>query len=256
MNDMVGLSPEQVYPKSGWEYQLNCCGNPDCGNYGVEPDFSLASPRGRNAPQERERLARESNTFAVGLGSYEMKGGGGAKETRTSTVFEYEQQHFDWTDDRRFRCQHVLGDDLCGFGFSLLADQHLGEEIRRLVSENGLLDGPSCGACGRRYLAAPGEFSLNGKNEAKTGERLKAAGARSVRVLHRRCKGRPGARLTISVPHVRQRKASDNQKILRALSNSAGIHDIQRTLAGMEEGERCGMSRIYSRIFWLEGQLL
>ena len=92
MKDMANLTLGQVYPTAGWEYQLNCCGNPDCGNFGIEPDASIEVPRGRNAPQERERLARESNAFAVGLGNYEMKGGGGAKDTRTSTVFEYETQ--------------------------------------------------------------------------------------------------------------------------------------------------------------------
>mgnify|MGYP000541203066 CR=1 FL=1 len=255
MADMANLTLAQVYPRPGWEYQLNCCGNPDCGNYGIDPDFSLASPRGRNAPQERERLARISNAFAIGLGSYEMKGGD-AKDARTSTVYEYQAQPFDWTDGRKLTCQHVLDDDVCGFGFSLLTDQNLEEEIRRLVNQNGVLDGAACRACGRRYLAAPWEFVLNGRNEPKAGNKRKSDGARSVRVMHRRCEGKPGARFTVSLPHVRQRKTSDNQKILRALSNSAGIHDIQRVLAGMEDGERCGMSRIYNRIFWLEGQLL
>jgi hypothetical protein len=81
---------------------------------------------------ERERLARASNAFAVGLGCYEMRGAGGTKDARTSTVFEYETQPLNWTDERRVRCQHVLGDDVCDFGFSLLSDQHLEEEIRRL----------------------------------------------------------------------------------------------------------------------------
>lgn len=43
------LSLPQIYPEIGDTINLNCCGDPDCGNYGVAPDFIHQSFVGRNA---------------------------------------------------------------------------------------------------------------------------------------------------------------------------------------------------------------
>ena len=164
-----------------------------------------------------------------------------------------------WSDERKMRCQCVTEEGKCDSGVSLLSDIHLEDEIVRVRGYNGVLDGPSCGACGRRYLDAPNEFSLNGANYSSkeaSAAAGKSSGVRSVRVFHKRCRGRKGSRFTVSLPHVNQRKSSDNQRILRALVNRSGSLDLQRAIAGDEPGTKCGISRIYNRIFWLEAVLL
>jgi hypothetical protein len=263
MKSMAGLNIplEQLYPRPGWDYQLNCCGNPDCGNFGTEPDLSFERPKGRNAPQQRAAMNRMSNAFAVGRGVYKLAGASTAvKDRRLSRAFEYETTHFAWSDERTVRCQHQLESDVCDYGFTLLSDQHLADEIARLETYNGVLDGPCCGACGRRYLDAPDEFLLNGVNRATAPDEGPAARddhpTEAVRLIHRPCRGRAGARFTVSLPHARQRKSSDNQKILRGLVNSTGIQDLRRIIGGTEPGEQCGIDRLYRRIFWLEAVLL
>ena len=91
--DKPNIPLAQMYPSSGWEYQLNCCANPDCGNFGVEPEFLLDRPKGRNARQEREFAIHTSNAFATGHGLYNLAGASSAKKhARTTTAFEYEMR--------------------------------------------------------------------------------------------------------------------------------------------------------------------
>jgi len=53
VDKIPNLPQEQVYPVvPGW-INLNTCGDPDCGNFGVAPDFALPvflGPWGRGAP--------------------------------------------------------------------------------------------------------------------------------------------------------------------------------------------------------------
>ncbi len=65
----------------------------------------------------------------------------------------------------------------------ILSNEHLAAELARLRDHNGVLLGPACGACGRRYLEAPGEFALNEVN-GKVGAR-----PRGVRLIHKPCQG-------------------------------------------------------------------
>lgn len=75
---------------------------------------------------------------------------------------------------------------------------------------------------------------------------------KAVRVLHKPCKGKRGARITISLPHEKQKTTKDNLRILNALLNSAGILDVQRMLGTASTGRKIGISRIYDRIEWFE----
>jgi len=47
------LSLEVVYPPAGSKINLNTCGDPDCGNFGVAADFSIPTFKGRNAAQRK-----------------------------------------------------------------------------------------------------------------------------------------------------------------------------------------------------------
>lgn len=73
-----------------------------------------------------------------------------------------------------------------------------------------------------------------------------------MQVLHKPCKGKMGARITISLPHHRQKTSKDNLSILNALINSAGVLDVQRMLGSVAMGQKIGISRIYDRIAWFE----
>jgi hypothetical protein len=114
-----------------------------------------------------------------------------------------------------------------------------------------VLDGPRCGACGQRYLAAPAEFSLNGMNR-------RADSPPSIRVVHKPCKKqkKKKACFTVGMAHGRQKKLSDNIRIARSIMNSAGVLDIRRIIQGIDPDTRCGISRIYDRIFWLQEVML
>lgn len=80
--------------------------------------------------------------------------------------------------------------------------------------------------------------------------------ARSVRVIHKPCRGKPGARFTVSSEHRRQKDRTDNLQILNLLINGNGAHDLRRALRTPRGEVEPGMSRIYDRIFWLERVLL
>lgn len=269
----------QLFPKPGERVRVNCCGNPDCTNFGVSPDFSRDPIVGRNAPARREAERRASNAFAAGLGAYTSSGAStSAEDQRTTRAFEYANDPITWSDQRTVRCQAALSNGPCNSGFTVLNDQCLEEELDRLVSQNGVLDGPACGACGRRYLDALDEFVLNGRHqkvvkpakhdgEGSSSSNTECTNARGqtnqpkkqtfgLRVIHRPCRGKPGARFTVSLPHERQRRSFDNLLILRLIMNSAGILDICRAVGGQGSNSRCGVARVYDRIYWLEATLL
>ncbi|MEH6519704.1 hypothetical protein [Sulfitobacter sp.] len=80
--------------------------------------------------------------------------------------------------------------------------------------------------------------------------------ARSVRVIHKPCKGLPGARFTVTSDHRRQKKRDKNIQILTMIANGASIHDMRRILRSPRGEAEPGMSRLYDRIFWLDRALL
>ncbi len=87
----------------------------------------------------------------------------------------------------------------------LLSNEHFEEERQRLLTRNGLLVGPCCGACGKAYLDAPDEFAFDGANgRMKSASDTVATKPRGVRLIHTPCRSKKGARFTASQDHVRQ----------------------------------------------------
>jgi hypothetical protein len=249
------MSLRQVYPPIVGRMNLNTCGDPDCGNFGVAPDFQHGAFRGPGAAQRRLLASVANPALGTGLGRYKMESPGDDKLERISQFFEYEDDPHAWQDGRVMICQHLRGNGDCGVSFLILSNQHFSDEFDRLSSQNGLLDGPRCGACGTRYLDRPDEFAFNGANgKARTSRgKTKPPG---IRVVHKPCRGDNRARFTVSAEHCRQRDRKENIAILRHLANGAGINDLRRLLTP-EKGRRAvGVKHIYDRIFWLERTLL
>lgn len=270
----TSLSLRDIYPPpvkvpnsrtGAAEINLNCCGNVDCGNYGVPFNRSLPVFKGPNAAQRRAAASQRHPDLATGRGLYRLGTGNGYGVRRESKAFEYSKDNRSWEDERSMICDHVEGNGSCEIGFKLLSNEHFLDEVIRLEKENGILEGVACGACGRAYLEAPEEFLFNGRHgRPKTSIRGKKSKPAEngdgwklgVRLIHKPCRGKPGARFTVSPEHVRQKERYDNMRILRAIVSGSGMNDLRRMLADQETGLGIGMSRIYNRIFWLERMLV
>lgn len=241
---MPDLSLAQVLPAPVGDFDINCCPDPSCGNFGVSSDLDVQRFLGRGAPERRAAAARLSNSTAMGLATYNLHNGGSADLQRVSQAFEYAGDPHAWTDGRGMECQFQRMSGPCGSRFAILSNEHLLEEVERLRNFNGALDGPRCKACGQLYLDAPNEFLINGAN------------GNGIRLVHRPCRKKKGGRFTVSLDHERQRRSSDNVQILQALVNGAGINDLVRMLGPSGSGRACGVSRVYDRIFWFERVML
>lgn len=169
---------------------------------------------------------------------------------RVSSILDYFEKPTAWNDGRVLVCEHQRGNSTCSVKFHLLPNQHFEDETERLRSQNGVLTGPACGACGKAYIQAPEEFAFNGENAR---EGAKHPG---VRLIHKPCRGRKGAQFTVSINHARQKNRSDNIRILSELVNKIAINGLRRVLAPGPGASKAGMARIYDRIFWLELVLL
>jgi len=66
------LTVSQLYPDQRKEINLNTCGDPDCGNYGVSPDPVFDQFVGRGAEARRQAAGRADPKIAAGLGFYTM----------------------------------------------------------------------------------------------------------------------------------------------------------------------------------------
>ena len=256
MKRIPNLSLDQIYPAAHGVRNLNTCHNPDCGNFGVAADLGIARPKGQAA--QSAMMAMRSNTAIVGLGRYKLSALSGDPKRHVSSAFEYTSDPHSWIDRRQLECQFERGARPCGNDFEILSNEHLEDEVARLRSHNGIFEGPRCGACGRSYLEAPQEFSLNG---AENGTRAHREGEASsaparVRLIHKPCRGRPGARVSATLDHRRQRRTADNVAILMALVNGVGIRKLVRMLAPSGGGRSCSVGRVYERILWLEKTLL
>lgn len=249
------LSLKAIYPHPTPEINLNTCGDIDCGNFGVGPDFTLPVFKGNGAAQRKLLASVKIPALATGRGGYSLTSSD--KKGRVSQAFEYQNDPRAWDDGREIACHHQKGNGECGIEFNILSNAHLLEEIDRLQTQNGLLEGPVCGHCGGRYLDRPEEFIFNGTHGklAPEGNRRRAKAA-GFRMIHKPCKGKPGARISATLDHQGQKKRHDNVRLLRALVNGASINDLARLLSDPDTGKKCGVSRIYSRIFWLEKTML
>jgi len=134
---------------------------------------------GRNAPPRKAAAARLSNSTAVGLAFYELKGLSD-DFLRVSQVLEHVGNPHEWKDGRELRCQFARTAGTCDSSFSILSNEHLLEEVERLRSYTAALAGPACKACLRRYLEAPSEFIINGSH------------GDGVRLIHRPCQKKRG----------------------------------------------------------------
>lgn len=241
---------EEMYPQRG-QLGLNSCSNPDCKSFGTELTIL-----GKRLPPKGNRPSRCPTADAVDAFQRHRKGAYALNNTkkehaRKCSAFGHEEFPYLWNDNRSVKCRALLRNGtVCDTKFQLLSESHVEAEVDRLRNMNGVLDGPACGACGRRYLEAPDEFSTNGAHQRKKGRTGSAP--KAVRVIHRPCKGQRGARFTISLPHARQKSTKDNLRILHALVNSAGINDVRRILGAESADKSIGVSRIYDRIAWLE----
>ena len=254
MSSVPTLSLSQIYPPSCGGINLNTCHDPDCGNFGVGAEFAL-----RRARRDRSSTAISSllsNSAAVGLGAYKLNSNTGKEHRRTSTVFEYEDDPHTWMDRKSMQCRHRVGEGFCDASFEILSNEHLAAEIARLEGMNGALDGAACGCCGRRYIDAPDEFVMDGRHQAKPEDGETMLRPSALRVIHKPCRGKPGARFTIAMEHDHQKRSADNARILQALVNGVGLNGIRRMLSPAGAKSSCGMSRVYDRIFWLERTLL
>ena len=235
---MTGLAKfnfklSQLYPGAG-DHHLNTCANPDCSNFG-QPLTDRATRRttwlGKLpdlTPEQLELVEKH------GPGAYILSGAD-KKHRRVSKTFDYENDPHEWSDQRTIKCLgHTRDGSICNSGFSILSPDHLDEEINRLRNYNGVLDGPSCAACGTRLLDRTDEFALNGAHERSMDRDDKPVrrnvAPKAIRVVHTPCKGKKGGRFTVSVPHAGQKTSSDNLEILAAVLNSDGIIDIKRTV--------------------------
>lgn len=260
VKSLKNLTLAQVYPRVSGDTNLNCCGDPDCGNYGIEPAPTMHSFVGRGAAEKRLKAAMADPTIARGVGRYKIEAESGDNLHRETDAFEFAGDPRAWNDGRVLVCQHVRGNSECGVRTRLISNEAYEEERHRLWVQNGALEGPICGNCGTAYLEKPEEFIFNGANgkpSRKVGRKKGSVPrARSVRVIHKPCKGLAGARFTVSSEHRRQKKRDENIEILSLLANGTGLHDIRRILRTPRGETEPGMSRLYDRIFWLERTFL
>jgi hypothetical protein len=248
MKHIPNLSLRQIYPPAHGSLNINACFDPDCGNFGVHAHFDVDEADGdrRDAPE----AGVGSNSRHIGFGKYKIHSTVGSGYRRVSKVFEYADDPHAWLDRKNVECGFSGGARPCRTHFELISNQHLADEVARLRSANGALDGARCQACGAAYLANPGDFILNGVHEWRKGPGTAATRSPArIRVIHRPCKGKPGARFSIGLDHLAQKVSADNLLLLKAIVNGAGITKLMRMFD-------CGASRVYDRIFWLEQTLL
>lgn len=166
---MAGLATfnfklSQLYPGAG-EHRINTCANPDCSNFGQA--LTDRATRKSIWTEKRPDITPEQLKLVEmhGTGAYKLAGSD-KKHRRVSRVFAYESEPHLWSDQRTIRCLgHTRDGSICNSGFSILSPTHLDEEIDRLRNFNGVLDGPSCGACGTLLLDDPDAFALDGVHE-------------------------------------------------------------------------------------------
>ena len=92
------LNPSEVYPAALADFNLNTCGDPDCGNFGVAPDFSIPVFKEKIATIRTQEAAASIPALTTGLGAYTMSSDD--HHPRISEVFEYAGDPVGWDDGR------------------------------------------------------------------------------------------------------------------------------------------------------------
>lgn len=84
------MSLAQVYPRVSGNINLNCCADPDCGNYGVEPAPAKRAFVGRGAQQRRLEAALADPSIGRGVGRYKMESDSSESLHRETDAFEFD----------------------------------------------------------------------------------------------------------------------------------------------------------------------
>jgi hypothetical protein len=232
----ISFTLDQIYLGAA-RHGLNTCNNPDCMNFGHAFETNEARKAKFALSHRHLSLEQASLVEMHDPGAYRLSGA----DKRVSSAFEYQGDPHAWVDQRTVRCKaKLLNGTICDTRFSILSDDHLEAEVERLRNHNGVLDGPACQACGTRYLDKPEEIVLAGSHhrtkDAKGTPITHSGAPEAVRVFHRPCKGRKGAKITIALPHRRQKETTDNLRIVHEIINSAGVLDIRRTIGADSAG--------------------
>lgn len=132
MKSLNNLTLEQLYPLVSGDTNLNCCGDPDCVNYGIEPAPTKHSFVGRGAREKRLRAAMSDASIARGVGRYKITAEGDNKPHRETSAFEFSGAPRAWEDGRMLTCQHLRGNAECGVSSKLLSNSAYEEEQNRL----------------------------------------------------------------------------------------------------------------------------
>lgn len=90
MQSLPNLTPAQIYSQVSGDTNLNCCGDPDCGNYGIEPAPTKHSFVGRGAAEKRLRTASSAPFIAKGVGRCKKSADGDGDDHRETDAFEFE----------------------------------------------------------------------------------------------------------------------------------------------------------------------
>ena len=228
---------------------------PDCRNHEVGAERALR--RARRDRSSTAISAQLSTRATVGLGAHGLTSDAGAEQRRTSEGLEHEGGPRTWTDRIPMERRHLgAAGDPCDASLERPSSGHPAEGVGRLEGVNGALDGAARGCRGRRRLDAPGGSVMDGRHQAKPEDGETMLRPSALRVIHKPCRGKPGARFTIAMEHDHQKRSADNARILQALVNGVGLNGIRRMLSPAGAKSSCGMSRVHDRIFWLERTLL
>ena len=89
MKSLENLTLAQIYPRVSGDTNFNCCGDPDCGNYGVEPAPTRHAFVGRGASERLLRAAMADPAIARGVGRYKIEAESGDNLHRVTNAFEF-----------------------------------------------------------------------------------------------------------------------------------------------------------------------
>ena len=146
LKSLNNITLAQIHPAVPGITNLNCCGDPDCGNYGIAPDVVKHTFLGRNADERRRIPAMNDPAISAGLGRYKIDSESRKELLRQTDAFAFSGDPIAWNDGRVLICQHSRGNSDCGIQFNVLSNEHFEDELSRLVNHNGVLEAPGADA--------------------------------------------------------------------------------------------------------------
>ena len=82
------LSLGAVYRAPGQLININCCGDVDCGNFGIAFQAGLQTFKGPGAQLRLQTALLNNPSLALGKGKYKLDSSSRAEDERLSTEFE------------------------------------------------------------------------------------------------------------------------------------------------------------------------